>query len=114
MYTGGPLASFNFAVVGNALNTRNVRVKFYNNVIDDEPMSNFTYLKKQMSNIPASYFPSADHVLISFEPMSHPVTTDRIVVSTFSLTYPSKFNFNNQKSFYFELPATGYRKLFGY
>jgi hypothetical protein len=86
MYSGGPLASFNFAVAGNAPNIRNIRVKFYNNVIDDEPMSNFTYLKKQVNNIPASYFPSPDHV--------------------FSLTYPSKFNFNNKKSFYFELPAT--------
>ncbi|HSQ43451.1 MAG TPA: C25 family cysteine peptidase, partial [Ginsengibacter sp.] len=105
MYSGGPLASFNFAVAGNANNIRNVRVKFYNNVIDDEPMSNFTYLKKQVNNIPASYFPSQDHVLISIEPISS-VSTDRIVVSSFSLTYPSKFNFNNQKSFYFELPAT--------
>ncbi len=69
MYTGGPLASFNFAVAGNALNTRNVRVKIYNNVIDDEPMSNFTYLKKQVLNIPASYFPSPDHVMISIQPV---------------------------------------------
>ncbi|MGZ4049194.1 MAG: putative type IX secretion system sortase PorU2, partial [Bacteroidia bacterium] len=106
MYTGGPLASFNFAVAGNALNNlRNVRVKFYNNIIDDEPMHNFTYLKKQVNNIPASYFPSLDHVLISIEPVDT-TPTDRIVVSTFSLTYPSKFNFNNKKSFYFELPAT--------
>ena len=68
-------------------------------------MSNFTYLKKQVNNIPAGFFPSPDHVLITIEPVSS-VTTDRIVVSTFSLTYPSKFNFNNKKSFYFELPAT--------
>ncbi len=105
MYTGGPLASFNFAVAGNAYNARNVRVKFYNNVIDDEPMSNFNYLKKQVTNIPASYFPSPDHVLITIEPISS-VSTDRIVVSAFSLTYPAKFNFNHQQNFYFELPAT--------
>ncbi len=105
MFTAGPLASVNFAVVGNALNTRNVRVKLYNNVIDDESMSFFTYLKKRVDNIPASYFPSPDHVIISIEPVSS-TSTDRIVVSTFSLTYPSKFNFNNKKSFYFELPAT--------
>ena len=40
-------------------------VKFYNNIIDNEPMSNFTYLKKQVDNIPAGYFPSPDHLLIS-------------------------------------------------
>ncbi|MEO8861684.1 MAG: C25 family cysteine peptidase, partial [Ginsengibacter sp.] len=105
MYTGGPAASFNFAVCGNALNSRNVRVKFYNNIIDDEQMSFFTYLKKQVSSLPASYFPSPDHLVISIEPISS-VTTDRIVVAKFELTYPSKFNFNNQPNFYFELPAT--------
>ncbi|MDQ6904616.1 MAG: C25 family cysteine peptidase, partial [Bacteroidota bacterium] len=105
MYTGGPAASFNFAVCGNALNSRNVRVKFYNNIIDDEQMSFFTYLKKQVSNLPASYFPSPDHLVISIESISS-VTTDRIVVAKFELTYPSKFNFNNQPNFYFELPAT--------
>ncbi|MGH2565265.1 MAG: hypothetical protein ACRDE5_12170, partial [Ginsengibacter sp.] len=105
MYTGGPLASFSFAVVGNALNTRNIRVKFYSNVLDVEPMSNYTYLKKQIDTIPASFFPSPDHLIISIEPLSS-VSTDRIKVSTFSLIYPGKFNFNNQKSYYFELPAT--------
>lgn len=108
MYTGGPLASFNFAVAGNALNKRNVVVKIYNNIIDNEAMDNFTYLKKQVTNIPASYFPSPDHVLITIEPVPPPpgVPTDRIVVSNLSLIYPSKFNFNNKRSFYFELPAT--------
>ena len=105
MYTGGPAASFNFSVCGNALNSRNVRVKFYNNIIDDEQMSFVTYLKKQVNNLPASYFPSPDHLVISIEPISS-VTTDRIVVAKFELTYPSKFNFNNQPNFYFELPAT--------
>jgi hypothetical protein len=105
MYTGGPAASFNFSVCGNALNSRNVRVKFYNNIIDDEQMSFVTYLKKQVNNLPASYFPSPDHLVISIESISS-VTTDRIVVAKFELNYPSKFNFNNQPNFYFELPAT--------
>jgi len=105
MYTGGPAASFSFATAGNALNTRNVRVKFYNNTLDDEPMSNFTYLKKTVSNLPASYFPSADHLVLTIESVSS-IATDRIVVSTFSLKYASKFNFNNKPNFYFELPAS--------
>ena len=82
------------------------RVKFYNTVIDDEPMSYFTYLKKQISNIPLSHFTKprsfADFILNHIST----VTTDRIVVSILQLTYPSKFNFNNQTNFYFELPAT--------
>jgi hypothetical protein len=105
MYTGGPPASFYYAIAGNALNTRNIAVQFYNNVVDNQAMNNFTYLKKQVSNIPASYLPSPDHLLINIQDISS-VTTDRIVVSTFTLTYPSQFNFNNATNFAFQLPAT--------
>ena len=105
IFTGGPNASFNFAVAGNAPNTRNIRVKFYNTVIDDEPMSFFTYLKKQIDNIPLSSLPNPNSLFVSIEPVSS-VTTDRIVVSKIELKYPSKFNFNNLTNFYFELPAT--------
>ena len=105
IFTGGPAASFNFSVAGNALNTRNVRIKFYNTVIDDEPMSNFTYLKKQIDNIPLSSLPNPNSLYITIETVSS-VTTDRIVASKVELTYPSKFNFNNLTNFYFELPAT--------
>ena len=109
VYPNGPAFSFNFAVAGNANNTRNVRVSLYNNVIDDEPMSNFTYLKKQVDNLPASYLPHTDKLLVTIEcitPSANPVSTDRIVTSKFELIYPSKFNFNDLKNFYFELPAT--------
>jgi hypothetical protein len=105
VYPGGPAFSFNFAVAGNANNARNVRVSLYNNVIDDEQMSNFTYLKKQVPNLPSGYLPNADKLLVTIECISS-VSTDRIVTSKFELTYPSKFNFNNLKSFYFQLPAT--------
>jgi hypothetical protein len=105
IFTGGPNASFNFAVAGNAGNTRNVRVKFFNTIIDDEPMSFFTYLKKQINNIPLSSLPNPNSLTISIEPVSG-VTFDRIVVSKVELKYPSKFIFNNQPNFYFELPAT--------
>ncbi|MDQ2863492.1 MAG: C25 family cysteine peptidase, partial [Bacteroidota bacterium] len=105
MYAGGPAASFYFTTAGNAVNARNVRVKFYNNILDDESMSNFTYLKKTVSNLPSSFFPSPDHLVLTIECISS-VPTDMIVVSSFGLTYPSKFNFNNRPSYYFELPAT--------
>jgi hypothetical protein len=105
IFSGGSSASFNFSVAGNALNSRNVRVKFYSTVIDDEPMSNFTYLKKQVNNIPLSSLPNPNTLLITIEDMSS-VPLDRIVASKVELTYPSKFNFNNLTNFYFELPAT--------
>lgn len=105
IYPGGPSVSFSFGTSGNALNLRNIRIKFFNTVIDDEPMPYFTYIKKTINNIPASYLTSPTFLVISFENIST-VTTDRIVVSFVELTYASNFNFNNKSNFSFELPAT--------
>ncbi|MEP7233114.1 MAG: C25 family cysteine peptidase [Ginsengibacter sp.] len=105
IYPGGPNVSFSFGTAGNALNGRNIRIKFFNTVIDDEPMPYFTYIKKTINNIPSSYLQSNVFLIISFEDVSA-VTTDRIVVSSVELTYASKFNFNNKSNFSFELPAT--------
>ncbi|MEO6218849.1 MAG: C25 family cysteine peptidase, partial [Ginsengibacter sp.] len=105
IFPGGPNVSFRFGTSGNALNARNIRIKFFNTVIDDEPMPYFTYLKKQINNIPSSYLLSPVFLVISFEDISA-IPTDRIVVSFVELTYASKFNFNNKNNFSFELPAT--------
>ncbi|MEO8569007.1 MAG: hypothetical protein ABI419_07720, partial [Ginsengibacter sp.] len=105
IYPGGPNVSFSFGTSGNALNGRNIRIKFFNTVIDDEPMPYFTYIKKTINNIPSSYLLSPVFLVITFEDIS-PVTTDRIVVSFVELTYASKFNFNNKNIFSFQLPAT--------
>ncbi|MDQ6764186.1 MAG: C25 family cysteine peptidase, partial [Bacteroidota bacterium] len=105
VYPGGPNVSFKFGVVGNALNNRNIRIKFFNTIIDDEPMPYYSYIKKQINNIPAGNLLSPDFVVITFEDISA-VTTDRMVVSFVELTYPSKFNFNNQANFSFNLPAS--------
>ncbi|HEY8658235.1 MAG TPA: C25 family cysteine peptidase [Hanamia sp.] len=105
LYKNGPNATLNFSAVGNAYNSRNLRIKIFNTVIDDEPMPWFTYIKKQINNISISLFTNLTNVPISFENTSTEVT-DRYVVSKVELTYPSTFNFNNQTNFYFELPAT--------
>jgi hypothetical protein len=108
LYPTGPPASFKFGAAGNALNIRNVKIRIANTVIFDESMPYFSYLKREINNIPLSAFTSPDVVPVYVE-NSQPlpvVTTDRMVVSFIELTYPSKFNFNNQKDFYFTLPAT--------
>lgn len=107
MYTGpsAPASSFYFSATGNALNTRNINVKIYNTVIDNEPMDNYSYLKKTISNLPSSDFPSPDHVLVTIGSTSSQ-STDRMDVAQMSLTYARKFNFNNRSNFYFELPST--------
>ncbi len=105
LFPSGPAATFRFAASGNALNGRKVRVKFFNTVIVDTAMDYFEYLKKTVTNIPIATFTSPDFLTVSVENVSS-TSTDRMVVSFLEIKYPSKFNFNNQKSFYFEMPAT--------
>jgi len=104
LYSSGPPATFKITAAGNASNNRNIKVKLYNAVVIDEAMSYYSYLKKEI-NVPLSNFSSPDYFLVNVATTST-VSTDRIVVSSLEVKYPSKFNFNNKKTFYFELPAT--------
>ena len=113
LYTGAPPNSMSFYITafGNALYPRNLRVKFYNNILfDDVPMNYFSIVKKQVNNIPLSIIQDPELLWLSVNGVTPPPGVangnDRIVVGEMVLTYPSKFNFNNEKSFYFELPAT--------
>ncbi len=105
LYTGGPGFSLKFAAVGSALNDRNIQVKVFNTVIDNEPMPYFTYVKKDLTNLPLSYLTDLNNIPIYFENTSS-ISTDRMVVAYDEITYPSKWIFNNQTNFYFQLPAT--------
>ncbi|MBC7687132.1 MAG: hypothetical protein H7211_03025, partial [Aquabacterium sp.] len=104
VYTAGPANSVSLyvAAFGNALFTRNLQVTFYNTKVLDTAMNYFSVAKKQVDNLPLSYFPSSDHVIVNVNGNStNP--NDRITVGTVAITYPAVFNFNNEKSFYFEL-----------
>ncbi|MEO6456080.1 MAG: C25 family cysteine peptidase, partial [Ginsengibacter sp.] len=105
LYAAGPSASLKIAASGNAPNSRNIRIKFFNTAIIDQSMPSFSYLKKQVDNIPISNFLSPDFLQVQVQNVST-VTTDRMVVSFIEVKYPSKFNFNNKTNFYFELPAS--------
>ena len=105
LYLGGPEASLNFGIAGTAFNGRNAKVKVGNTYVFDEPMPYFKSFKKQVDNIPLSLFNNTDWVRFSFESASD-VTTDRCIVSHVEIKYPSKWNFNNQTNFYFELLAS--------
>src|SRR5207253_4839418 len=82
----------------------NIKVKVYNTFVIDDPMPYFSYIKKEVT-LPLSNFLSPDYVLLHAGTTST-VSSDRIVVSSLEIKYPSKFNFYNKKSFYFELTAT--------
>ena len=106
VYTAGPANSVSFYIssFGNAVYTRNLRVKFYNTVVLDTAMNYFTIVKKQLNNLPLSYLQNPDNLLVSVNCQSTN-TNDRLVVGSIAVTYPAKFNFNNEKIFYFDLQA---------
>ncbi len=104
VYQSGPPNSVTFSVnaAGDALNDRELRVKFYNNVVLQESMPYFNYLKKTVTGLPLTLLQSPTNLPVQINGNStNP--NDRIVVAEFSVTYPARFNFNNEKSFYFEL-----------
>ena len=105
LYSAGPAATFRIAASGNALNSRHVKVKLYGTTILDSAMDYFGYLKATVTNIPISVFLSTDIAGMSVQNTAA-IAGDNMVVSFMELTYPGKFNFNNQKNYYFELPAS--------
>lgn len=105
LYRNGPPATLSYAASGNALNDRSIRVKIFNTVVDESRMPLFTYVKKTINALPLTLFLDLSNLQISIENTS-PEVTDRLSVAKVEITYPSVFNFNNEKDFYFELPAS--------
>ncbi len=114
VYAAAPANSVSFyiAAFGNSLYKRNLSVKFYNDVLfNDAPMDYFSIVKKQVNNIPISSItqnPTQFWMSVNgyVPPPGIANNNDRIVVGEMILTYPSMFNFYNQKNFYFELNAS--------
>ncbi len=114
-YTAGPANSVMFTVsaYGNAWWTRDLvaRINSTSVLPSPNPMPFMdSYHKDTVRNLPLSLIanPSGFNVSVKGENSSNP-TSDYIVVSSLSVTYPATFNFNNEKNFYFELApsATG-------
>lgn len=103
-YAAGPANSVIFTVsaVGNALNPRELVSKFYTIVVSQKPMPYFNYIKDTVRNLPLSLLASASDLPINVNGNSTN-STDRVVVSCVTVTYPATLNFNNAKNFYFEL-----------
>jgi hypothetical protein len=103
-YAAGPPNSVTFTVgaVGNGLIARDVICQFYSTIIYQTPMPFFNMVKDTVRNIPLSLLASATNLPVR---IGHNGINDNggIKVSNFSVTYPATFNFNNEKSFYFEL-----------
>ena len=107
VYTAGPAAGLSLYVsaFGNALNTRNLRVKFFDNIVANTAMNFFDTVKKTFSNLPLTLLQNPSYLLVAINGTSANIN-DRIVVAEVGITYPAFFKFNNEKNFYFDLPAS--------
>ncbi|MEJ7611319.1 MAG: hypothetical protein WKF88_09095, partial [Ferruginibacter sp.] len=111
VYTAGPPNSLSvraktFANTDNS--SRNTTLKIFSTVLGLPIQSqNTSETVFNVSNQPISLLQNTSTAPISIT--NTPITpgiTDRIVVASISITYPAVFNFNNQKSFSFDLAAS--------
>ncbi len=104
--TGGPNASLTYSAAGRSLNIRTIRVSLNGTVLGERQMNYFNSVIDNTSytNIPLSQL-SSNNANIEFRNTST-ISTDRMVVGMYELSYPRQFNFGGQTSFVFELPAS--------
>jgi hypothetical protein len=107
VYTAGPANSLSLRIsaAGSSPDARNLRVKIFNTEVFNVGMPYFGYTKSEVKNLPLSYLQNTSFALLYTGSISS-VPTARLVVSSIGITYPATFNFNAQKSFYFELAAS--------
>lgn len=102
VYPAGPQSTLKFGAVGQALNTRNIKVRVNGNEIKDTAMN---YYNDLVSSAPVDNNTiTGGSIAFQFVNTSGN-STDRMVVSFLELTYPSRWDFNAQSNFRFTLPA---------
>lgn len=108
VYTAAPANSVSFSIAagGNALNTRKIKIRFFNNIVDSVTVNYFDTLKRTFNNLPLSLLQNPNYLQVSVSNNSNN-PFDRIVVASMNVTYPAAFNFNGQRNFYFELKPSG-------
>ncbi len=109
VYTAGPSNSLSLRVnaAGNAPNlNRELRIKIYQNEVFRQSMPLFSHQKVRLNNLPLSLLQNPNQVPI-YVNGENGGPNDRIVVAMMGITYPARFVFNNQKSFFFDLKASG-------
>lgn len=111
VYTAGPFNSLSVRgkFFGNSDNsTRTASVKLFGTQVGSVTFSNTSQGILNVTGLPISYLQNTGSVPVNVSttiPVGSTIT-DRIVVATLGITYPATFNFNNLKSFAFELAAS--------
>jgi hypothetical protein len=106
--TNGPNATFRTSIAGSAPNYRNYRVELNGTRILDTALSAFDARVDVNSSVPLSVIAS-NNASINLINLSANVN-DRIVFGFVELNYPRQFNFANQSTFTFSLPASASNK----
>ncbi|WP_290711014.1 C25 family cysteine peptidase [Flavihumibacter sp. CACIAM 22H1] len=107
---GGPDARLSFGAFGNTTKTRRLRVELNSTQLYENSMNFFSDLLASVT-VPASLLAggSASLAFTNVQPPAPPTGPDpyldRMVLSFYELTYAREFNFNNQRTFPFELEA---------
>jgi hypothetical protein len=101
--SGGTDASFSIAIAGSAPNSRTYKVELNNLKVIDTSLNSFDARVSSKSSIPANIL-AANSASVKITNASTNVN-DRIVCNSFQLTYPRRFDFANQSTFAFSLPA---------
>ncbi|HMO60551.1 MAG TPA: C25 family cysteine peptidase [Ferruginibacter sp.] len=102
VYASGPAASLVATVAGATAANRTVTLRLNGNVATSGAVNNYTIAHLRNHTISLSVL-AGDTASFAF---SHSgVGTDNIVIASYQLSYPRKFNFGNATQFYFELPA---------
>ena len=113
VYSAGPANSLSVRVnaVGCAPNSRNLRIKLFQNEITAAPygtavsMPYFEYQKVNIENLPLSLLQNPNYLPLYINSTSTN-SFDRIVVASIGLTYPATFNFTNSSNFSFSIAAS--------
>lgn len=102
VYTSGPDPTFKINAAGNAINQRTFRVQINSTTILQQTMDYFSYTHAQSSFSLPLITSGNDSLFIINESTA---SLDRMVVAQYEINYPRLFDFDNLKSFSFELPA---------
>jgi hypothetical protein len=104
VYTAGPSASLSTVAAGNYTNSRNITVRLNGTDLATDFVSGFDIVRTNTTGIsPNSFTGDAATVQV----VNGGPGGDKIVVSSYELTYPRQFNFGGSALFSFELPASG-------
>ncbi len=105
VYTGSSEnAKLSYSAAGESIGNRQISVSVNSNVISDPSISYYNDIKEVL-DVPLSMLTSGATATISFKNLSL-TTNNTFNVAAYKLTYPSLFNFNNNISYKFNLPAS--------